>query len=226
MKLNKSAPGEWKEADIKMNPIDKLCNRYPDLEIVREEITQAAAILIKTYSEKKKVLVCGNGGSASDSEHIVGELMKSFSLKRPVPQSFDQLLRGKYPNDADYLAEHLQGALPAISLVSQVALISAYANDVAANMVYAQQVYGYGQAGDCLIALSTSGNSANVINAVKVANVMGLHTVCLTNSDGGKLAPLCDVSIRVPRETTPKAQELHLPIYHALCELLEVQFFG
>jgi D-sedoheptulose 7-phosphate isomerase len=209
-----------------MDPIQKLLSRYPDLELVREEITQAVELLIKTYSEKKKVLVCGNGGSASDSEHIVGELMKSFSLERPVPSSFVQSFREEYPDDAEYLTAHLQGALPAISLVSQCALISAYANDVAADMVYAQQVYGYGQAGDSLIALSTSGNSTNVINAVKVASVMGVHTICLTNSNGGKLAPLCDVSIRVPRETTPEAQELHLPIYHALCELLEVRFFG
>lgn len=209
-----------------MDPISKLIKRYPDLEEVRDDITQAAEVLIKVYSGKGKVLVCGNGGSASDSEHIVGELMKAFSLERPVPEGFRHSLEEKHPEDAAYLAEHLQGALPAISLVSQSALISAYANDVAPDMVYAQQVYGYGQAGDALIVLSTSGNSTNVINAVKIASVMGVHTIGITNSTGGKLASLCDVCIRVPRNDTPEVQELHLPIYHALCELLEMKFFG
>jgi len=209
-----------------MDPISNLISRYPDLERIKGEIIQAAEVLTKTYSDHRKVLVCGNGGSASDSEHIVGELMKSFSLKRQIPASFENLLNEKYPEEGGYLAEHLQGALPAISLVSQRALISAYANDVAADMVYAQQVFGYGQAGDALIALSTSGNSKNVINAVKVAAAMDIHTICMTNSHGGKLGQLCDVSIKVPRETTPEAQELHLPIYHALCELMEERFFG
>ena len=209
-----------------MNPILKLVSRYPELETVRDEITAAGDLLTAVYSEKRKVLVCGNGGSASDSEHIVGELMKAFSLERPVPKSFAQALRASFPDEAEYLSDHLQGALPAISLVSQSALISAYANDVAADMVYAQQVYAYGQPGDALIALSTSGNSKNVINAVKIASVMNVRTIGLTNSEGGKLAPLCDICIKVPRESTPEVQELHLPIYHALCELLEVKFFG
>ncbi|MBG0787816.1 MAG: SIS domain-containing protein [Anaerolineaceae bacterium] len=209
-----------------MDPISKLVHRYPDLEQTREDITRAAEVLIQVYSEKGKVLVCGNGGSASDSEHIVGELMKAFALDRPVSAGFRHDLADKYPGEAGYLADHLQRALPAISLVSQSALISAYANDVAPDMVYAQQVYGYGQAGDALIALSTSGNSTNVINAVKIASVMGVRTIGMTNSDGGKLAPLCDVCIRVPRKDTPEVQELHLPIYHALCELLEEKFFG
>ncbi len=203
-----------------------MINRYPELEKVQDEITQAADLLVQVYSEKGKVLVCGNGGSASDSEHIVGELMKAFSLDRPVPETFKRALDEKYPEDAVYLADHLQGALPAISLVSQSALISAYANDVAPDMVFAQQVYGYGQAGDALIALSTSGNSINVINAVKIASVMGVRTIGMTNSAGGKLALLCDVCIKVPRKDTPEVQELHLPIYHALCELLEEKFFG
>ena len=209
-----------------MNPISKLVSRYPELETIRDEITAAGDLLTAVYSEKKKVLVCGNGGSASDSEHIVGELMKAFSLERPVPKSFAQALRASFPDEAEYLSNHLQGALPAISLVSQSALISAYANDVAPDMVYAQQVYAYGQPGDALIALSTSGNSKNVINAVKIASVMNVRTIGLTNSEGGKLAPLCDICIKVPRESTPEVQELHLPIYHALCELLEAKFFG
>ena len=209
-----------------MNPISKLVSRYPELETIRDEITAAGDLLTAVYSEKKKVLVCGNGGSASDSEHIVGELMKAFSLERPVPKTLAQALRASFPDEAEYLSNHLQGALPAISLVSQSALISAYANDVAADMVYAQQVYAYGQPGDALIALSTSGNSKNVINAVKIASVMNVRTIGLTNSQGGKLAPLCDICIKVPRESTPEVQELHLPIYHALCELLEAKFFG
>lgn len=209
-----------------MDPILKLMARYPDLDVVRSEIVQAAELLSDVYTMKRKVLVCGNGGSASDSEHIVGELMKAFSLERPVPTVFRQALMDRYPDDGAYLADHLQGALPAISLVSQMALTSAFANDVAADMIYAQQVFGYGLKGDALIALSTSGNSLNVINAVKVASVLGVRSIGLTNLDGGKLAPLCDVCIKVPRKTTPEVQELHLPIYHTLCELLEEKFFG
>lgn len=209
-----------------MNPIDKLIFRYPDLEPIRASIVEAADLLIASYKDKKKVLVCGNGGSASDSEHIVGELMKGYFLMREVPETVRLALSKKFPNDADYLAGHLQGALPAISLVSQSALLTAYANDVAADMVFAQQVYGYGQAGDVLLAISSSGNSANVLNAVKVASSLGVRTIGLTSAKGGKLAALCDVAIRVPRESTPEVQELHLPIYHAICELLEANFFG
>jgi D-sedoheptulose 7-phosphate isomerase len=209
-----------------MNPIDKLISRYPDLEAVRASIFEASDLLVDTYEKKKKVLICGNGGSASDSEHIVGELMKGYFLKREVPASVRAAISECFPDDADYLADHLQGALPAISLVSQSALISAYANDVAADMVYAQQVYGYGQPGDSLLALSTSGNSTNMVNAVKVAASLGVRTIGLTSAKGGQLADLCDVCIRVPRESTPDVQELHLPIYHALCELLEGRFFG
>ena len=209
-----------------MKPIDTLIFHYPDLEAARVAIEEASKLLIQTYEKGNKVLVCGNGGSASDSEHIVGELMKGYFLKRDVPESVRATLKDQYPKDGDYLADHLQGALPAISLVSQSALISAYANDVAADMVFAQQVYGYGQVGDTLLALSTSGNSANVINAVKVASSLGVRTVGLTSAKGGQLADLCEVCIRVPRESTPEVQELHLPIYHAICELLEGRFFG
>ncbi|MCB2171057.1 MAG: SIS domain-containing protein [Deltaproteobacteria bacterium] len=209
-----------------MKAIDTLISRYPDLDPVRESIEAAAKALIETYENGNKVMVCGNGGSASDSEHIVGELMKGYFLKREVSDSVRENLKSHFPDDGDYLADHLQGALPAISLVSQSALVSAYANDVAAEMVYAQQVYGYGKAGDALIALSTSGNSRNVINAVKVANALGVRTIGMTSAKGGQLAELCDITISAPRESTPDVQELHLPIYHAICELLEGHFFG
>ena len=209
-----------------MNPITKVVDRYPELEPLQTVIFEAGEVLSSTYAAKKKLMVCGNGGSASDSEHIVGELMKGYFLKREVPQGFRDALVKNHPAEGDYLAKHLQGALPAISLVSQSALISAYANDVAADMVYAQQVYGYGEAGDALLALSTSGNSTNVLNAVKVAAAMGIHTIGLTGAKGDRLAALCDVCIKVPKESTPEVQELHLPIYHAICEMLEERFFG
>lgn len=209
-----------------MDPISHLIERIPDLAVCRDAIEQAAALLTHTYEAGGKVLVCGNGGSAADSEHIVAELMKGFMLRRSVPDAVRSDLLASWPEEGEYLAGKLQGALPAISLVSQTALISAFSNDVAADMIFAQQVYGYGRSGDALIALSTSGNSANVVNAVKVARVVGLRTIGLTNSDGGKLAQVCDVCIKAPRKITPEVQELHIAVYHALCALLEEKFFS
>lgn len=209
-----------------MDILKSLFERNPDLENCQVEIEKTAALLIHTFEKGGKLLVCGNGGSAADSEHIVGELMKGYRLPRPVPEDFSQRLRANLPEEADYFAHHLQGALPAISLVSQSALLSAFANDVAPDMVYAQQVYGYGKPGDALIALSTSGNSTNVVNAVKIAQVMNLNTMGFTNAQGGKLSLLCDVCIKIPRQEVPEVQELHMAVYHALCALLEDKFFG
>lgn len=186
----------------------------------------AAELLVSTYSSGGKVLICGNGGSASDSEHIVGELMKGFMQRRPVPGDVRQRLEQLFPQEGQFLADHLQGALPAISLVSQTALTTAYANDVSAEMMFAQQVYGYGNPGDALIGLSTSGNSANVVRAMQVAKLKGLRTIALTGRSGGKLKEICDVAIQVPWDSTPDIQERHLPIYHALCIHLEEVFFG
>ena len=206
--------------------INTLIDSYPDLEICRHDLNSAFSILKESYSQNGKMLICGNGGSAADSEHIVGELMKGFLSKRPIPESVRQKFKDLFPEEGDYLADHLQGALPAISLVSHSALITAFSNDVTAETVYAQQVYGYGLPGDVLLAISTSGNSANVVRAVQVAKALGLGTIGLTGKKGGKLSELCDVTIKTPRDQTHQVQELHLPVYHALCIALEYTFFN
>ena len=205
--------------------IDSLIETYPVLEVCRKDIYHTFEIFKESYHQQGKILICGNGGSAADCEHIVGELMKGFVSKRPLPAHVRQKFRRSFPEKGDYLADHLQGALPAISLVSQSSLISAFSNDVAADMVYAQQVYGYGRKGDVLVAISTSGNSVNIVNAVQTAKVMELKTIGLTGRKGGQLLDLCDVTIRVPKDITAQVQELHLPVYHALCLLLEEEFF-
>ena len=189
--------------------------RYSQLECCKTDIEKALNLMIDTYGKKGKILVCGNGGSASDSEHIVGELMKGFLLKRQViDERFSQELR-----------ENLQRALPAISLNSQTALMTAFNNDLDPDFVFAQQVYGYSGENDLLIGISTSGNSTNVVNAVKVANSMGVNSLVLTGKDGGKLKSLATVSVCVPVNETYKIQEYHLPIYHYLCAKVEEEFF-
>lgn len=202
-----------------------LIDRYPDLDVCRNEIFKAFEFLKKCYHENGKVLTCGNGGSSSDSEHIVGELMKGFKSNRSLPLSFKDKINSLFPQDGIYIGNHLQGTLSAISLSSNSTLNTAFANDVAADMIYAQQVYGYGNKGDVLIGLSTSGNSLNVIRALQVAKAKGLITIGLTGKTGGKMKDYCDVTIRVPRTSTPDIQELHLPVYHAICLMLENEFF-
>jgi D-sedoheptulose 7-phosphate isomerase len=209
-----------------MTRIDDLVSRYPDLEACAVEIQSAFEILRDGFRRGGKLLTCGNGGSAADAEHIVGELMKGYMLKRSVPEATRTKLLEASPEDGTYLADRLQGALPAIPLVSQTSLISAISNDTAADMVFAQQVYGYGREGDVLLGVSTSGNARNVIHAMQVARALGLRTIGLTGATGGRLRPLCDVCIRVPAESTPAIQERHLPIYHVLCAMLEEEFFG
>lgn len=203
-----------------------LIDQYPALHSCREDIEHAFSMLRGSYRAGGKVLVCGNGGSAADAEHIVGELMKGYMLPRSLVDIERQRFEQQWPVEGAYLASHLQGGLPAISLVSQSALIFAFSNDVAADMVFAQQVYGYGRSGDVLWSISTSGNAANVANAVRVAKTKGLATLGLTGPNGGLLKDLCDVTIRAPGATTPAVQEHHLPIYHALCAWLEQEFFA
>ncbi|RKN79233.1 D-sedoheptulose-7-phosphate isomerase [Paenibacillus ginsengarvi] len=204
----------------------KACiTKYPELAVNAADIERAFEIVRDSYSGGGKVLLAGNGGSASDCEHIVGELMKGFMSRRPISPAVRQSLRQFGEAEGDYLADRLQGALPAISLVSHTSLMTAYANDVAADMVFAQQVFGYGKPGDVLIGLSTSGNSANVVRALQVARAMDMCTIGLTGRSGGAMKELCDVTIRVPYDVTPDIQERHLPIYHALCIMLEDAFF-
>jgi D-sedoheptulose 7-phosphate isomerase len=209
-----------------MTRIEQLISTYPELDACALDIQNAFEILRTCYRGGGKVLTCGNGGSAADAEHIVGELMKGYLLKRSIPDEPRTRLLAANTRDGDYLASHLQGALPAISLVSQASLLSAIANDTAADMIFAQQVYGYGREGDTLIGLSTSGNSRNVIRAMQVARVLGLHTIALTGSTGGMLKSLCDTCICVPSEIIPAIQERHLPIFHVLCAMLEEEFFA
>lgn len=206
--------------------LDVLQTRYPDLEPCIPAVRAAFNVLRKTFVAGGKLLVCGNGGSAADSEHIVGELMKGFQSKRPVNQSLRDKLMQHDSERGAYIADRLQGALPAIALSSHTALVSAISNDAAADMVFAQQVYGYGKEGDTLLGISTSGNSENIINALHVARTLGLHTVGLTGQSGGKMRELCDVAICVPFTDTAEIQERHLPIYHALCIMLEQEFFN
>lgn len=206
--------------------INKLVEAYPDLQGCSSDIQRAAELLGDCFDAGGKLLVCGNGGSAADAEHIVGELMKGYRLARKIHAESRKNLIAAFPQEGSYLADHLQGALPAISLVSQSALLSAFANDVAPDMVYAQQVFGYGRAGDVLWAISTSGNAANVMNAARVALSVGLRVIGLTGPDGGQLKALSDVCICAPGKNTPEVQERHLPIYHAICAALEDRFFG
>ncbi|HUC91644.1 MAG TPA: SIS domain-containing protein [Paenibacillus sp.] len=207
--------------------MEKLYAKYPELRpTCAAEIEQAFEWLKACYRNGGKVLVCGNGGSAADSEHIVGELMKGFLLRRPVTAAFRESLAAVDGEHGGYIADHLQGALPAISLVSHSALSTAFANDAEPDLVFAQQVYGYGQPGDVLIGISTSGHSANVLHAVRVAKALGLRTIGLTGKSGGGMKSLCDTAICVPYEHTPDIQERHLPIYHALCIRIEREFFA
>ncbi len=205
--------------------IEKLVEKYPDLQSCAPDIQRAFELLARTYASDGKVLVCGNGGSAADSEHIVGELMKGYRLTRPVPEPVRRKLIQAFPHHGAYLADHLQGALPTLSLVSQTSLLTAYANDVAPDMAFAQQVYGYGKTGDALIGISTSGHSENVLNALQVARALALTTIGFTGKPGGTMPEVCDVTICVPRDLTADIQERHLAIYHALCAWLEEEFF-
>lgn len=202
-----------------------LFNQYPALAVCREAIAQAFLTLQGCYHNHGKVMVCGNGGSAADAEHIVGELMKSFMRPRPIRSATQAQLQALFPADGDYLAAHLQGALPAIALTGQLSLSTAFLNDVAADMIFAQQVYGYAQPADVLLAISTSGNSRNVLNAIKVAKALNLKTIGLTGQSGGQMNNLCDVVMRVPAGEVYTIQEYHLPVYHALCRMLEADFW-
>ncbi|MCL6590527.1 MAG: SIS domain-containing protein [Firmicutes bacterium] len=205
--------------------LDELITGLPRLADCRGSIEEAFRILAGCFAAGGKVLICGNGGSAADSEHMVGELMKGFRLRRPVGEGFISKLNHFFPADAAYLKENLQGALPAIALTSHSAFTSAFSNDLAADMIFAQQVYGYGKEADVVFGISASGLSSNVANAFKIAKTMGLKTIGLTGEGGGVLARLGDVVIKTPSRVTYKVQEYHLPVYHALCAMLEAEFF-
>ncbi|MBD3239211.1 MAG: SIS domain-containing protein [Chitinivibrionales bacterium] len=206
--------------------LGELYRRFPAVEPCRESVAEACAALIECFSNQGMVLACGNGGSAADAEHLVGELMNRYLLRRPIPQTDADKLRAMAGDDAESLITLLQRGAPAISLVSQSALSTAIANDASPEMVFAQQVYGYGRPGDVLIAFSTSGNSGNVVQAVHVARAKGMRTIGLTGRSGGRLAQLCDTIVCAPADRAFEVQELHLPIYHTLCAVVENELFG
>ena len=206
--------------------LNHVINRYHKLKVCKEDIKLAYELLEAAYNNGRKLLVCGNGGSASDSEHIVGELMKEFKLKRKIYGNQATALKEIDPDLGQVLADNLQGALPAISLTGHSSLQTAYMNDAVPELVFAQQVNGYGKAGDVFLGISTSGNSKNVLYAAVNAKAKGLKVIGLTGAKENKLMKFADVCIRVPETETYKIQELHMPVYHCLCLMLEQKFFG
>jgi len=190
------------------------------------EVAQAIAALITCYEREGKLLVCGNGGSAADSEHIVGEMMKGFCLPRGLSDTDKTQLAFVAGDDTDLLGTKLQYGWAALSLVSHSALMTATANDQDSQLIFAQQVWGLGQAGDILLAISTSGNSQNVLLAAKTARAKNMLVIGLTGATGGKLAGLCDIAITVPSDNVAQIQEMHLPIYHHICASVEAHFFA
>ncbi len=205
--------------------MDELFVRYPKLTPCKEDFLKAYGCLKDCYKSGGKLLVAGNGGSAADSEHIVGELMKSFLFNRKIDEGFENRLSELYGDDGRALSGKLEGALSAIPLTSMPALTSAFANDVDAAVSFAQMLYGYGKKGDVFIGISTSGNSKNIVYALMAAKAKGITSIALTGGNGGKCGGLADIVICVPESETFKIQELHLPIYHALCSMLEAELF-
>lgn len=208
--------------------LDSLIERYPVLKECKESVFDAFLILEKCFKNGNKLLVAGNGGSCADAEHMVGELMKGFKLPRKCPKEFTDRLIETDECIGKELADKLQTSLPVISLSNHQSLNTAFINDIpnGGEYVFAQQVYGYAKQGDVFFTISTSGNSKNILNAAITAKALGLRVIGLTGQSGGKLASVCDVTIKVPATETFIAQELHLPIYHCLCLMLEEHFFN
>ncbi|WP_303805674.1 SIS domain-containing protein [Ruminococcus flavefaciens] len=206
--------------------VDFLIERYPVLEKCREDIIKAYLVMEECYLHDGKLMIAGNGGSAADSEHIAGELMKRFKIARTVPTEFAEKLKSVDPVRGKNLAENLERGLMAIPLVAHEALTTAYINDVDGLGVFAQQLYGFGRKGDVFLGISTSGNSRNVMSATVVARALGIKVIGLTGEKGGELAEVADVAVKVPSAETYMIQELHLPVYHCWCLMLEDKFFG
>lgn len=206
--------------------IKNLVARYPKLGQVKASVCEAYDVLEECYSHDGKLLIAGNGGSAADAEHIAGELMKRFQKPRPVTPGFMEKLCAADPLRGPGLAKKLECGLMAIPLVAHEALSTAYSNDVDGYGVFAQQLFGFGREGDVFLGISTSGNSQNIINAAVVAKALGIRVIGLTGAGGGELARLADVVVKAPETETYQVQELHLPIYHCWCLMLEDHFFG
>lgn len=205
--------------------IEELIKRYPALSICQGEIQKTVEMLIQCYENSGKLMICGNGGSCADAEHIVGELMKGFLKKRPLSQSQCQFMKEQCPMLENAILEKLQQGLPAIALPSFAALNTAFCNDVEPELVYAQALMGLGKKGDIVLCISTSGNASNILAAAKVAKALGLTVIGLTGMHGGRLKDIADICICVPESETYKVQELHLPVYHYLCASVESHFY-
>lgn len=206
--------------------VELLISRYPALGEIRDSFIDAYLLMQESYERDCKLLVAGNGGSASDSEHITGELMKRFKISRPVPEELSQRLKAVDPERGAELARSLERPLTAIPLTTHEALTTAFMNDVGAVDAYAQQLLGYGRPGDVFLGISTSGNSENILRCIVTARALGIRTVGLTGGTGGKMAEMCDVIVKAPESETYRIQEYHLPIYHCWCLMLEDYFFG
>ena len=206
--------------------IDQVCERYPALSDLRSRISDASEMIIGCYNKGGKMLICGNGGSSADADHLAAELMKSFESVRPLEESFkDRLyeisgIRGKY------LAAKLEHSLPAISLSSNTALTTSVSNDIDPSLVFAQQIIGYGNENDLLIGISTSGNSQNIVDACITARALNINVIGITGKTGGKMKQYCDVLVNVPETRTAMVQELHLPVLHTICRMIENHFYS
>lgn len=214
------AKQEWLEEHV-----NNLIDRYPELHQCKKEIIAAFLLMEESYQQSGKLLIAGNGGSAADSEHIAGELMKRFKKPRPISEELRRELIKIDPVNGMKLANDLECSLIAIPLVAHEALTTAYINDVDGMGVFAQQLFGYGRSGDVFLGISTSGNSNNIIMAAIVAKALGIKVIGLTGQAGGELARFADVCVKVPQTETYMIQELHLPIYHCWCLMLEDRFF-
>lgn len=208
------------------NELEELIRRYPQLDACKKDIEKAYLLLQKTYDSNHKLLIAGNGGSAADSEHIAGELMKRFKVTRPISKDLADKIMEVDPQRGERLVANLEMPLRAVPLTSHIAITTAYMNDADATGVFAQQMLGFGDEGDVFLAISTSGNSENIISACVVAKALGIKIIGLTGMKESKLSAVSDICIRVPETETYKIQELHLPVYHALCLMLESNYYG
>ena len=199
--------------------------RHPDLKVIENDLLKAFEVMKESFSNGGKLLVCGNGGSTADCEHIICELLKTSEMERPITAEQRNAIMEKYPKEGKFIADRLMQALPAISLTAHATILTGMTNDVCTEMVFAQQVFAYGKPGDMLLSISTSGKSENVLNAVRLANVLGMHTIALTGSIHTDLKDLSEVAICSPEVVPPNIQEHHLPIYHVLTRLIENYFF-
>lgn len=211
--------------DTPENILNDLIKRRPELKVCHQSINDAYLLLLKSIESGGTIYTCGNGGSAADSEHIVGELLKGFMKGRKLSSDEVAAIEKLYPGEGERISKSLQNSIRAVALTSHISLMTAFMNDVDPAFVFAQQLRGLGRNGDVLIAISTSGNSENIVNACKIAKVQKIKTIGLTGESGGKLNSLCDIVIKVPEKVVPLVQELHLPVYHALCAMLEVKLY-